>query len=109
MGATDTVAEATAVAPAMGWMKTFLGACVWAFMIAAGSLVYNHFVGKWQEKGYPILPMAAMAVPDNHQPRGGPAAIPLHGSRHQQQQQQQPNNQQQAQQMPPSYLDQYEG
>lgn len=46
--------------PFGSWMRTFLGACAWAFMIAAGSLVYSHFVKKWQASGLPMLPVAAM-------------------------------------------------
>lgn len=61
-----------------GWMQTFFGACAWAFMIAAGSLVYNHFVGKWQEKGYPILPVAALTAADSIPRLRGSSAIPLH-------------------------------
>ena len=101
-------ATVAAVTTEPSWMASFLGACGWAFMIAAGSLVYQHFVGKWQAKGLPILPMAAMAMPDNNQPRGG-AAIPLPGSTIQPQQQRRSNQQQQAPQGQPSYLDQYEG
>jgi hypothetical protein len=99
-------------AAAVGWMRTFFGACAWAFMIAAGSLVYNHFVGKWQEKGYPILPMAALAAVDS-QPRASP--IPLgHQGGHQQRAQRDPRDPRQQPQQPqqggtPSYLDQYEG
>lgn len=93
-----------------GWIQSFLGACAWAFMIAAGSLVYNHFVGKWTAKGLPILPMAALTTQDNPQPRGGPA-IPLGSSTNQQQRQahRQQQQQQQGPQAVPSYLDQYEG
>jgi hypothetical protein len=46
--------------PFGSWMRTFLGACAWAFMIAAGSLVYSHFVKKWQSSGLPMLPVAAI-------------------------------------------------
>jgi hypothetical protein len=46
--------------PFGSWMRTFLGACAWAFMIAAGSLVYAHFVKKWQSSGFPMLPITAL-------------------------------------------------
>lgn len=48
--------------PFASWMRTFLGACAWAFMIAAGSLVYSHFVKKWQASGLPMLPVAALVA-----------------------------------------------
>ena len=48
--------------PFASWMRTFLGACAWAFMIAAGSLVYSHFVKKWQASGFPMLPVAALTA-----------------------------------------------
>ena len=57
--ATGGVATAMSTPFAM-WMRTFLGACAWAFMIAAGSLVYSHFVKKWQASGFPMLPVAAL-------------------------------------------------
>lgn len=50
------------------WMRTFLGACAWAFMIAAGSLVYSHFVKKWQASGLPMLPVAALISGANASP-----------------------------------------
>jgi len=46
--------------PIGSWFRSFLASCAWAFMIAAGSLVYNHFVKKWQTHGLPMLPVAAM-------------------------------------------------
>lgn len=76
----STAVHTPSLSPAMGWMQTFLGACAWAFMIAAGSLVYNHFVGKWQEKGYPILPVAALAAADGIPQLGRSSSIPLHRS-----------------------------
>jgi hypothetical protein len=48
--------------PAWGWVKTFLGACLWAAMMAAGMLVYQHFVRKWEERGFPVLPVAALTT-----------------------------------------------
>jgi len=53
-------AVAAAPSPLGMWMRAFLGACAWGFMIAAGSLVYNHFVKKWQSSGLPMLPIAAL-------------------------------------------------
>lgn len=108
-GLVNATAAATPSGPVeMGWMGSFLSACGWAFMIAAGSLVYQHFVSKWQAKGLPILPMAAMAMPDNNQQRGH-AAIPLGSSTANQQRPVQNSQQGQAPAGPPSYLDQYEG
>jgi hypothetical protein len=52
-------------------MRTFLGACAWAFMIAAGSLVYSHFVKKWQSSGLPMLPVAAMVTQHQQQQQQG--------------------------------------
>lgn len=66
-GATAGMAQA----PAVGWIRTFLGACGWAFMIAAGSLVYSHFVAKWHAKGYPVLPVAALTAGEGLQSRNG--------------------------------------
>jgi len=43
-------------------LRTFLAACAWAFMIAAGSLIYSHFVKKWQSHGLPMLPVAALVT-----------------------------------------------
>lgn len=54
--------------PFAAWMRTFLGACAWAFMIAAGSLVYSHFVKKWQASGFPMLPVAALVAGANASP-----------------------------------------
>lgn len=48
--------------PAWMWVRTFLGACLWAAMMAAGMLVYQHFVQKWEERGFPILPVAALTT-----------------------------------------------
>lgn len=99
MSATADIAPS----PVFGWLRSFLGACAWAFMIAAGSLVYSHFVKKWHAKGYPILPVAAMAATDNLQPRSG--AIPLgSGSKdqHARPRREAPTTQ-------TSFLDEYEG
>jgi hypothetical protein len=75
-GLVSAVAESAP--PIVGWMRTFLGACVWAFMIAAGSLIYSHFVKKWQAQGLPVLPVAALTAATEHslQPRSN-GAIPL--------------------------------
>jgi hypothetical protein len=75
---TGSVTEAIR-SPFSSWMRTFLGACAWAFMIAAGSLVYSHFVKKWQGSGLPMLPVAAMitasqAQQQQQQQQGGQPA-----------------------------------
>jgi len=112
--AASAPATAAAASPAMGWLKTFFGACVWAAMIAAGSLVYSHFVGKWQQKGYPILPVAAMtAAGGGLQPSMQPSiggAIPLGGSTLHQpapNQRQEPSRTNASRQT--SFLDEFEG
>ena len=43
-------------------MRTFFAACAWAFMLAAGSMVYQHFLAKWEGSGLPILPIAALGT-----------------------------------------------
>jgi len=48
--------------PVGSGMRTFFAACAWAFMLAAGSMVYQHFLGKWEGSGLPILPIAALGT-----------------------------------------------
>lgn len=43
------------------WMKEVLKAAGWASMIAIGSLVFTWFTKKWESKGYPTLPIQALA------------------------------------------------
>jgi len=62
---------ATSAGPIGGWLRAFLGACAWGFMIAAGSLVYNHFVKKWQGSGLPMLPIAALVAGAGSMQQGG--------------------------------------
>lgn len=66
--------------PFGAWMRTFLGACAWAFMIAAGSLVYAHFVKKWQGSGLPMLPVAAMIAASNAQQQQSSSSPPSHSA-----------------------------
>jgi hypothetical protein len=48
------------IAGFLGWMKQILMACFWAALIAAGQLVYTHFTKKWENSGFPTLPIQAM-------------------------------------------------
>jgi hypothetical protein len=96
------------MSPFGSWMRTFLGACAWAFMIAAGSLVYSHFVKKWQASGLPMLPVAALVAGSN--------ASPLQQGNQQQSQQSAgglPSGPSQFQRARPpgqtSFMDEYEG
>jgi hypothetical protein len=68
--------------PVFAWIRKFLGACLWASAIAAGMLIYTTFTAKWQAKGYPVIPISALAAMDQAtagQSRVG-NAIPLAGS-----------------------------
>jgi hypothetical protein len=53
-----------------GGIRRIALACLWAGMIAAGQLVYYHFLEKWGAKGYPTLPIAALR-PGEVRPAGG--------------------------------------
>ena len=55
-------------------MRTFRAACAWAFMLAAGSMVYQHFLGKWEASGLPVLPIAALGAMGGNpvMPHSGP-------------------------------------
>lgn len=48
----------------MVWLKRLGSACLWASLIAAGSLIYTHFAKKWVMSGYPALPITALQPPD---------------------------------------------
>lgn len=63
--------------PLWGWFRTFLGACAWAAMMAAGMLVYQHFVHKWEERGFPVLPVAALTAATQQAGSGKPLG-PIH-------------------------------
>lgn len=71
---------ATKAPNALGaWMKTFFGACLWAAMMAGGLLLYQHFVKKWEERGFPVLPVAALTTASTQTigAPGRPGGIPL--------------------------------
>lgn len=96
-------------------MRTFLAACAWAFMLAAGSMVYQHYLGKWEASGLPILPIAALGTmggnPMMSQPGPGQRpssgqSIPLGPASSYQSHQQQQRGQENIQ--PKSIMDQYD-
>jgi hypothetical protein len=51
-----------------GFVGSFLAACGWALMLAAGAVVYQHFLGKWQNSGLTMAPIQAMGTPPYMQP-----------------------------------------
>jgi hypothetical protein len=43
-------------------VKLTLSACVWAAFMTMGMLVYQHFLKRWEERGLPVLPVAALTT-----------------------------------------------
>ena len=58
------------------FFKQIIRGCAWAAAIAAGMLVYTTFTAKWKDKGYPIIPIAALMAADQSMPGIG-RSIPL--------------------------------
>ena len=77
-----------------GFIGSFLAACGWALMLAAGAVVYQHFLGKWQNSGLTMAPIQAMGTPPYmQQPNMQPGM---------QQQQQHPGHSARAYNYPPA-------
>jgi hypothetical protein len=65
-----------------GFIGSFLAACGWALMLAAGAVVYQHFLGKWQNSGLTMAPIQAMGTPPYMQQPGGMHQSSMHQSQH---------------------------
>jgi hypothetical protein len=60
------------------FFKQIIRGCAWAAAIAAGMLVYTTFTAKWKDKGYPVIPIAALMAADQTMSGVG-RTIPLAG------------------------------
>lgn len=60
-----------------GLVKMTLNACVWAACMTMGMLVYQHFLRRWEERGLPVLPVAALTTVGQTLGRMSAHGVPL--------------------------------
>ena len=82
-GVTSAGKIGSAVSTFAPWLRRLFGAVAIASMIALGLFVYTEFVGAWQRRGLPSIPISALSAIGEHaqnlgdpqaQPRGQPAS-----------------------------------
>lgn len=61
-GATSAGRVGSAVRTFAPWLRRLFGAVAIASMIALGLFVYTEFVGAWQKRGLPSIPISALSA-----------------------------------------------